>query len=91
MPKINCPKCEGTGTYTWVDSGYGTDRYYDEPCDQCARTGRISIEVPVRVYKKFGVKLWSELEFKLNLFETIISEKQKQATEIKLALSKRKK
>ena len=62
MPKVNCKYCNGRGIYTGTDSGYGTDRYYEEPCSYCNRTGIKKIEVSKSIYKEFKVETTKELK-----------------------------
>ena len=69
MPKVKCPQCDGKGHYTWTDSGYGVDRYYTENCDRCNQTGKILIEVPANIFKRFDIKTWEELDALEKLFE----------------------
>lgn len=82
MPKINCPNCEGNGWYTWVDSGYGTDRYYKEDCRQCNKTGKINIQVPVKVFKKYNVETWAELQNLKNIYQKTLEETSKKLLDI---------
>lgn len=75
----------------WSDSGYGTDRYYDEPCKKCNQTGKITIEVPVKVYRELKVQTWKEVEDLYKIYKESLKETKESIKQLKDILQQRKK